>query len=211
MALRKLVADDLDIWKDCCEVLNDQHYLIPDRIMQRFEIIITNIMQELMEQENGLAPGCIVITRNGPAITCEFDIERLPKEMQSPYEEDERSIITELRKTILSMSILLFAKSHEHSHQTWRISTSTAELHLARDIKQHYPLVNRCWLIMKAVMKAHFYQPKCISSCTLKSVIFDLLQNTPKSWVSSWFRGSVRGSARGSTQYQQWWRARESA
>ncbi|XP_057293550.1 nucleotidyltransferase MB21D2-like [Hydractinia symbiolongicarpus] len=220
-----LVGDDMPLWREWCEVIDNENLLMPEKIMHAFEDAVKGVMEELMAQEKGLASGCIETSRNGPAVTCEFDIARLPLEMQSPYEEDERSIIQRkaglnvinnwsidlvlclptninlgsqfnfestsqfwpskmLKEIILSMPLLLVPKTHETSQETWRVSTSPAELLLAKDIKQNYPLVAQCWIIMKAVMKTHLYKPKCVTSYILKSVVFQLLDHIPPDYLT---------------------------
>ena len=83
-----LNGDTLKIWQDCCVCRDGKHFLDADKIMQSFEKVVYLVMEEMMEREEGFVPGCIAISRNGPAVTLQFDIAKLPAEMQSPYPED---------------------------------------------------------------------------------------------------------------------------
>lgn len=73
-----LSGDSLKRWQDCC-VLRDEIYLLDaDKVMQSFEQVVVTVMNEMMEREEGFVPGCIEISRNGPALTLQFDIASYP-------------------------------------------------------------------------------------------------------------------------------------
>ncbi|KAJ7370344.1 hypothetical protein OS493_032843 [Desmophyllum pertusum] len=207
-------------WQDCC-VYRGEHYLLDaDKIMQSFEKIVSKVMDEMTEREEGFVPGCIDITRNGPAVTLQFDIAKLPLEMQSPYPEDVQGVA--LRKhgyncinnwsidlvlcveagqvfnpydswasrqrkwpskdeqsELLGVPAHLVAKSIDSIPQSWRLSTSRAELLLAESINKQQPLVRNCWLVLKAVLKAHLSQPKFITSYNLKTILFYIMDRVP--------------------------------
>ena len=215
-----LSGDSLKRWQDYC-VLSDGNYLLnADKIMQSFEQVVDTVMNEMMEREEGLVPGCIAISRNGPALTLQFDIAKLPLEMQSPYPEDWQGVM--LRKAgyncinnwsidlvvcvtaadifntygswafrkrnwpsknieneLFRMPAHLVAKSIDSVPNSWRLSTSRAELVLADYISETRPLVRNCWLVLKAILKAHLSQPKFITSYNLKTILFYTMDRVP--------------------------------
>lgn len=224
-----LSEDCLERWQDCCVFIDGYHYLMADKIMQCFEKVVVEVMGEMMDREEGLAPGCIDTTTNGPAVTLQFDIAKLPLEMQSPYPEDYQAVTLrnagyncinnwsidlvlcleagdtfspysdwfsrnrrwpsqDLENEILKVPSHLVPKSIESIKGSWRLSTSRAELLMADDINKHQPLVRNCWLVLKAVLKAHLYQPKCLSSYILKTLIFYLMEHIP---VDYWTEDNV--------------------
>ena len=91
-----LSGDSLKRWQDCCVLRDGNHLLDAVKVMQSFEQVVVTVMNEVMEREEGFVPGCIEISRNGPALTLQFDIAKLPLEMQSPYPEDWQGVM--LRK-----------------------------------------------------------------------------------------------------------------
>ena len=91
-----LSGDSLKRWQDCCVLRDGNHLLDADKVMQSFEQVVVTVMNEMMEREERFVPGCIEISRNGPALTLQFDIAKLPLEMQSPYPEDWQGVM--LRK-----------------------------------------------------------------------------------------------------------------
>ena len=73
----------------------------------------------------------------------------------------------------------LVAKSLDSIPLSWRLSTSKAELILADYICQTQPLVRKCWLVLKAILKAHLSQPKFITSYNLKTILFYTMDHVP--------------------------------
>lgn len=215
-----LSGDSLKRWQDCC-VLSDGNYLLnADKIMQSFAQVVDTVMNEMMEREEGLVPGCIAISRNGPALTLQFDIAKLPLEMQSPYPEDWQGVMLRkagyncinnwsidlvvcvtaadifntygswasrkrnwpsknIEKELFRMPAHLVAKSIDSIPNSWRLSTSRAELVLADYISETRPLVRKCWLVLKAILKAHLSQPKFITSYNLKTILFYTMDRVP--------------------------------
>lgn len=215
-----LSGDSLKRWQDCC-VLRDEIYLLDaDKVMQSFEQLVVTVMNKMMEREEGFVPGCIEISRNGPALTLQFDIEKLPLEMQSPYPEDWQGVTLrkagyncinnwsidlvvcvtaadvfstydnwtsrkrkwlskDVEKELVRMPAHLVAKSLDSIPHSWRLSTSKAELVLADYISQTQPLVRKCWLVLKAMLKAHLSQPKFITSYNLKTILFYTMDHVP--------------------------------
>lgn len=215
-----LSGDSLKRWQDCC-VLRDEIYLLDaDKVMQSFEQVVVTVMNEMMEREEGFVPGCIEISRNGPALTLQFDIAKLPLEMQSPYPEDWQGVTLrkagyncinnwsidlvvcvtaadvfstydswtsrkrkwpskDVEKELVRLPAHLVAKSFDSIPHSWRLSTSKAELVLADYISQTQPLVRKCWLVLKAMLKAHLSQPKFITSYNLKTILFYTMDHVP--------------------------------
>lgn len=213
-------GDHLERWQDCC-VNKDENYLLDaDKIMQCFEKAVVTVMDEMMEREEGFVPGCIAISRNGPAVTLQFDIAKLPPEMQSPYPEDWQGVTLrkagyncinnwsidlvicvsaghvfnlydswvsrkrkwlseDIAKELVCVPAHLVAKSIDSVPHTWRLSTSRAELVLADYINKQQPLVRNCWLVLKAILKAHLSQPKFITSYNLKTILFYIMDHVP--------------------------------
>ena len=91
-----LSGDSLKRWQDCCVLRDGNHLLDADKVMQSFDQVVVTVMNEMMEREERFVPGCIEISRNGPALILQFDIAKLPLEMQSPYPEDWQGVM--LRK-----------------------------------------------------------------------------------------------------------------
>ena len=220
-----VAGDPLKKWCNCCVEEDGNHFLDADKIMESFEKVVTTIMDDMMENEEGLVPGCITISRNGPAVTLQFDIAKLPLEMQSPYPEDWRGVTlrkagyncinnwsvdlvlcvsagqsfnpyanwasrqrkwpTEnVEKELCDTPTHLVAKSTDSIPHTWRLSTSLAEMVLADAISKHLPLVRNCWLVLKAILKAHLSQPKLITSYSLKTIIFLTVERiSPDYWT----------------------------
>lgn len=215
-----LSGDSLKRWQDCCVFRDGNHLLDADKIMQSFEEAGVTVMNEMMEREEGFVPGCIAISRNGPALTLQFDIAKLPLEMQSPYPEDWQGVTlrkagyncinnwsidlvicvtaadifntydswtsrkrkwpsNDVEKELVRMSAHLVAKSIDSIPHSWRLSTSRAELILADYIIETQPLVRKCWLVLKAILKAHLSQPKFITSYNLKTIPFYTMDHVP--------------------------------
>lgn len=215
-----LSGDSLKRWQDCCVFRDGNHLLDADKIMQSFEEAGVTVMNEMMEREEGFVPGCIAISRNGPALTLQFDIAKLPLEMQSPYPEDWQGVTlrkagyncinnwsidlvicvtaadifntydswtsrkrkwpsNDVEKELVRMSAHLVAKSIDSIPHSWRLSTSRAELILADYIIETQPLVRKCWLVLKAILKAHLSQPKFITSYNLKTILFYTMAHVP--------------------------------
>jgi len=215
-----LSGDSLKRWQDCCVFRDGNHLLDADKIMQSFEEAGVTVMNEMMEREEGFVPGCIAISRNGPALTLQFDIAKLPLEMQSPYPEDWQGVTlrkagyncinnwsidlvicvtaadifntydswtsrkrkwpsNDVEKELVRMSAHLVAKSIDSIPHSWRLSTSRAELILADYIIETQPLVRKCWLVLKAILKAHLSQPKFITSYNLKTILFYTMDHVP--------------------------------
>ena len=215
-----LTGDSFKRWQDCCVLRDGNHLLDADKIMQSFEEAAVTVMNKMMEREEGFVPGCIDISRNGPALTLQFDIAKLPLEMQSPYPEDWQGVTLlkagyncinnwsidlvvcvtaadvfntydcwasrkrkwpsqEVEKELVCMPAHLVAKSIDSIPHSWRLSTSRAELVLADYISQTQPLVRKCWLVLKAILKAHLSQPKFITSYNLKTVLFYTMDHVP--------------------------------
>lgn len=213
-------GDSLKRWQDCCVLRDGNHLLDADKIMQSFEKVVVTVMNEMMEREEGFVPGCIAISRNGPALTLQFDIAKLPLEMQSPYPEDWQGVTLrkagyncinnwsidlvvcvtaahvfntydswasrkrrwpskDVEKELVRLPAHLVAKSIDSIPHSWRLSTSRAELILANDISETQPLVRKCWLVLKAILKAHLSQPKFITSYNLKTILFYTMDRVP--------------------------------
>ena len=216
-------GDHLERWQDCCVYKDENHLLDADKIMQCFEKVVVTVMDEMMEREEGFVPGCITISRNGPAVTLQFDIAKLPPEMQSPYPEDWQGVTLrkagyncinnwsidlvicvsvgrvfnpydswvsrkrkwpseDVAKELVGVPAHLVAKSIDSVPHTWRLSTSKAELVLADYINKHQPLVRNCWLVLKAILKAHLSQPKFITSYNLKTILFYIMDHVPSDY-----------------------------
>ena len=215
-----LSGDSLKRWQDCC-VLRDEIYLLDaDKVMQSFEQVVVTVMNEMMEREEGFVLGCIEMSRNGPALTLQFRISKLPLEMQSSYPEDWQGVTLrkagyncinnwsidlvvcvtaadvfstydnwtsrkrkwpskDVEKELVRMPAHLVAKSLDSIPHSWRLSTSKAELVLADYISQTQPLVRKCWLVLKAMLKAHLSQPKFITSYNLKTILFYTMDHVP--------------------------------
>ena len=73
----------------------------------------------------------------------------------------------------------LVAESLDSIPHSWRLSTSKAELILADYISETQPLVRKCWLVLKAVLKAPLTQPKFITSYNLKTILFYTMDHVP--------------------------------
>lgn len=213
-------GDSLKRWQDCCVLRDGNHLLDADKIMQSFEKVVVTVMNEMMEREEGFVPGCIAISRNGPALTLQFDIAKLPLEMQSPYPEDWQGVTLrkagyncinnwsidlvvcvtaahvfntydswasrkrrwpskDVEKELVRLPAHLVAKSIDSIPHSWRLSTSRAELILANYISETQPLVRKCWLVLKAILKAHLSQPKFITSYNLKTILFYSMDRVP--------------------------------
>lgn len=213
-------GDSLKRWQDCCVLRDGNHLLDADKIMQSFEKVVVTVMNEMMEREEGFVPGCIAISRNGPALTLQFDIAKLPLEMQSPYPEDWQGVTLrkagyncinnwsidlvvcvtaahvfntydswasrkrrwpskDVEKELVRLPAHLVAKSIDSIPHSWRLSTSRAELILANYISETQPLVRKCWLVLKAILKAHLSQPKFITSYNLKTILFYTMDRVP--------------------------------
>lgn len=213
-------GDSLKRWQDCCVLRDGNHLLDADKIMQSFEKVVVTVMNEMMEREEGFVPGCIAISRNGPALTLQFDIAKLPLEMQSPYPEDWQGVTLrkagyncinnwsidlvvcvtaahvfntydswasrkrrwpskDVEKELVRLPAHLVAKSIDSIPHSWRLSTSRAELILPNYISETQPLVRKCWLVLKAILKAHLSQPKFITSYNLKTILFYTMDRVP--------------------------------
>lgn len=218
-------GDSLKRWQDCFVYKDGNHLLDADKIMQCFEKVVVAVMNDMMEREEGFVPGCIAISRNGPAVTMQFDIAKLPLEMQSPYPEDWQGVMLrkhgyncinnwsidlvlcvtashvfnpydtwasrkrrwpskDVEMELVGVPAHLVAKSSESVPHSWRLSTSRAELVLAESITKHQPLVRNCWLVLKAILKAHLSQPKFITSYNLKTILFYIMEHVPPDyWI----------------------------
>ena len=85
----------------------------------------------------------------------------------------------DVEKELVRMPAHLVAKSLDSIPRSWRLSTSKAELVLADYISQTQPLVRKCWLVLKAMLKAHLSQPKFITSYNLKTILFYTMDHVP--------------------------------
>ena len=215
-----LSGDSLKRWQDCCVLRDGNHLLDADKVMQSFDQVVVTVMNEMMEREERFVPGCIEISRNGPALTLQFDIAKLPLEMQSPYPEDWQGVMLrkagynyinnwrtdlvicvtaadvfntydswttrkrkwpskDVEEKLVRMPAHLVAESLDSIPHSWRLSTSKAELILADYISETQPLVRKCWLVLKAVLKAPLTQPKFITSYNLKTILFYTMDHVP--------------------------------
>ena len=85
----------------------------------------------------------------------------------------------DVEKELFRMPAHLVAKSIDAIPHSWRLSTSKAELVLAAYISESRPLVRKCWLVLKAILKAHLSQPKFITSYNLKTILFYTMDHVP--------------------------------